>query len=183
MVRVRQKCWDWKDGERTVRRAKSGETLVEASRDTNAQIVRYSCFMGAKDKSNHLADAHMLKSMCACCRHTRGRFESTHGKRFESTHGVLSVPHHTAHTTPHHTTQHHTNTHDDTHTTNTRRQRQRKKTEKEDRERKEKRRDEKRREEEMKKMMKKKTEREEKTKDKMKNKKIMMWTDAEKGVH
>ena len=26
-------------------------------------------------------------------------------------------------------------------------------------------------------------EREEKTKDKMKNKKIMMWTDAEKGVH
>ena len=30
----------WKDGERTVRRATSGETLVEASRDTNAQIVR-----------------------------------------------------------------------------------------------------------------------------------------------
>ena len=29
----------------------------------------------------------MLKSMCACCQHTRGRFESTHGKRFESTHG------------------------------------------------------------------------------------------------
>ena len=54
MVRVRQKCWDWKDGEHTVRRAKSGETLVEASRDTNAQIVRYTCFLGAKDKSNHL---------------------------------------------------------------------------------------------------------------------------------
>ena len=31
----------------------------------------------------------------------------------------------------------------------------------------------------MNKKMKKKTEREEKTKDKMKNKKIMMWTDAE----
>ena len=44
----------WKDGERTVSRAKSGETLVEASRDTNAQIVRYTFFMGAKDKSNHL---------------------------------------------------------------------------------------------------------------------------------
>ena len=35
-------------------RAKSGETLVEASRDTNAQIVRYTFFMGAKDKSDHL---------------------------------------------------------------------------------------------------------------------------------
>ena len=34
--------------------AKSGETLVEASRDTNAQIVRYTFFMGAKDNSNHL---------------------------------------------------------------------------------------------------------------------------------
>ena len=44
----------WKDGERTVSRAKSGETLVEASRDTNAQIVRYTFFMRAKDKSNHL---------------------------------------------------------------------------------------------------------------------------------
>ena len=44
----------WKDGERTVSRAKSGETPVEASRDTNAQIVRYPFFMGAKDKSNHL---------------------------------------------------------------------------------------------------------------------------------
>ena len=44
----------WKDGERTVGRAKWGETLVEASRDTNAQIVRYTFFMGVKDKSNHL---------------------------------------------------------------------------------------------------------------------------------
>ena len=34
--------------------AKSGKTLVEASRDTNAQIVRYTFFMGAKDKSNKL---------------------------------------------------------------------------------------------------------------------------------
>ena len=30
----------WKDGERTVSRAKSGETLVEAT-DTSAQVVRY----------------------------------------------------------------------------------------------------------------------------------------------
>ena len=27
---------------------------MEASRDTNAQIVRKTCFMGARDKSNHL---------------------------------------------------------------------------------------------------------------------------------
>ena len=67
-----------------------------------------------------------LKSMCACCRHTRGRFESTHGKRFESTHGVFSVPHHTAHTTPHRTNTHkHTQHHQHTET----------ETEKEDRER------------------------------------------------
>ena len=31
----------WKDGERAVSRAKSGETLAEASRDTKAQIVRF----------------------------------------------------------------------------------------------------------------------------------------------
>ena len=31
----------WKDGERTVSREKSGETPVEASRETNTQIVRY----------------------------------------------------------------------------------------------------------------------------------------------
>ena len=31
--------------------------------------------------------AHMFQHVCACCRHTRRRFECTHGKRFESTHG------------------------------------------------------------------------------------------------
>ena len=31
--------------------------------------------------------AHMLFSMCAWCRYTRGRFECTHGERFKSTHG------------------------------------------------------------------------------------------------
>ena len=30
---------------------------------------------------------HMLFSMCAWCRYTRGRFECTHGERFKSTHG------------------------------------------------------------------------------------------------
>ena len=34
--------------------------------------------------------AQMLKSMCAWCQHTRGRFESTHGGVFESTHGWSS---------------------------------------------------------------------------------------------
>ena len=34
--------------------------------------------------------AHMCFSICACCRHTRGRFESTHGDVFESTHGWSS---------------------------------------------------------------------------------------------
>ena len=38
----------WKDGERTVSRAKSGETLVEASRDTKAHIVRYTFFHGSE---------------------------------------------------------------------------------------------------------------------------------------
>ena len=38
----------WKDGERTVSRAKSGETLAEVSRDTNAQIVRYTFFHGSE---------------------------------------------------------------------------------------------------------------------------------------
>ena len=218
----------WKDGERTVGRAKWGETLVEASRDTNAQIVRYTFFMGVKDKSNHLTagsfqrfpritgasqlrqvkrmiggsgnrlfsiysqtenvhdprvsllnlwgrvrtlrglfmvsrtgddhpcvdsktppcvdskrprvcrhHAHMLKSMCACCRHTRGRFECTHG-------GVLSLHTgfsacHTTHHTPHHTTphKHHTNTqpHTTTHTHHQHTETEIEKGEKEDRER------------------------------------------------
>ena len=77
----------------------------------------------------HLQHAHMLKSLCARCWHTRGRFERTHG--------VFSA----CHTTPH---THHD--HNDTHTTQhsithnvTPRQGQRgserqgKKTEKEDR--------------------------------------------------
>ena len=41
-------CWDWKDGERSLRRAKSGETPVEASSDTDAQIVCYTPFLVRK---------------------------------------------------------------------------------------------------------------------------------------
>ena len=84
--------------------------------------------------------ARMLKSMCVCCRHTRRRFECTHGGVL-SLHTGFSACHTTHHThnnnTPHNSTQTHTTTLNDTHTTNTRRQRQRKKTEKDDRERRE----------------------------------------------
>ena len=45
----------WKDGERTVSRAKSGETPVEASRDTNAQVVRYTFFHGSE---RHIEPSH-----------------------------------------------------------------------------------------------------------------------------
>ena len=79
--------------------------------------------------------AHMCYHMCAWCRYTRGRFESTHG-------GFFCVPsratHHTTfhtHTRQHHNTQHHTETerHRDR---EKQRERQRKKTETErDRER------------------------------------------------
>ena len=75
--------------------------------------------------------AHMLKHMYAWCRHTRGRFECTHGGVFESTHmGFFHVfsacrnthkhtpntprpPNNTTTTTTHttqHNTQHHTET-------------------------------------------------------------------------
>ena len=33
--------------------------------------------------------AHMCFNMCACCRHTQGRFECIHGGVFKSTHGVF----------------------------------------------------------------------------------------------
>ena len=35
--------------------------------------------------------AYMFQHMCAWCRHTRGRFECTHGGVFESTHGFFST--------------------------------------------------------------------------------------------
>ena len=66
--------------------------------------------------------AHLLKHMCAWCRHTRGCFECTHGGVFESTHGFFftffqraATQRHTQQptTTPHHNDTHHT-THNDT---------------------------------------------------------------------
>ena len=39
---------------RSVRRARSGEFLVDARSDIDAQIVRCTRFLEAKDKSNHL---------------------------------------------------------------------------------------------------------------------------------
>ena len=98
--------------------------------------------------------------MWAWCRYTRGRFESTHGKRFERVHGFFhvffTVPQHTKHTprpptTPrpqrHH---HHNDTHHITQHGDRNRERQRKrdkrrqgKTRQDKKAREEKRRDEK----------------------------------------
>ena len=52
----------WKDGERTVSRAKSGETIVEASKErkTRKSFVK-PVFMGAKDKSNHLTGGSLQR--------------------------------------------------------------------------------------------------------------------------
>ena len=65
--------------------------------------------------------AHMCYHMCAWCRYTRGRFESTHG-------GFFCVPsratHHTTHTTQHNT-QHNTHTPHTPHHTETERHRDR----------------------------------------------------------
>ena len=70
--------------------------------------------------------AHLLKHICAWCRHTRGRFECTHGGVFESTHGFFNVfsacrnthqTHHDQHAHQHTPT--HTNTHTHQHAHNT----------------------------------------------------------------
>ena len=59
--------------------------------------------------------AHMLKHMCAWCRHTR--FECTHGGRLVHTHTVFSrffsVPQHTPNTHHDHNDTHHTTPHGD----------------------------------------------------------------------
>ena len=76
--------------------------------------------------------AHMCFNMCAWCRYTRGRFESTHG-------GFSSVSHHTPHTThtTHTTTTAAATTHNNTrrHTDRDRERRQRKRQRKRERER------------------------------------------------
>ena len=72
--------------------------------------------------------ARMWYHMCAWCRYTRGRFESTHG-------GFFCVPSRATHHTTQHNTTPHTPHNTTTHNT-TRRQRQRQReTEKEDRNR------------------------------------------------
>ena len=72
--------------------------------------------------------AHMCFNMCAWCRYTRGRFESTHGGFFLRARPRYT-PHHTKHTHTHQTNRTPTRN-------NTRRQRQRQtETEKEDRDR------------------------------------------------
>ena len=94
--------------------------------------------------------AHMLKHMCEWCRHTRGRFECTHGGRFVHTHTVFFTffsacrnknthtpnthsdhqQHHdhndTHHTTPQHTTPHGDRDRERQRETETKKERQRK---------------------------------------------------------
>ena len=90
------------------------------------------------------------RNMCACCRHTRGRFECTHGRVLNVHTGVFQFA--TPHTQPQpqrHTHTHNTTQHNITHNI-TRRQRQRepeKEKRREEKRRQEKRREEKRREE------------------------------------
>ena len=95
-------------------------------------------------------NARMCFNMCAWCRHTRGRFECTHGGRFVHRHTgfftffqraatnththqthtatINNTTTTTAHTAQHHNTQHHTET-------ETERERQKQKQRKRDRER------------------------------------------------
>ena len=105
--------------------------------------------------------AHMFQHMCAWCRHSRRRFQCTHGGVLEANTGFstfFSVPQHTHTHTPH---QAHTTTTNNTTTTTTRRERERErdrergtekerqekmKEERQDKGREEKRREEKRRE-------------------------------------
>ena len=129
--------------------------------------------------------AHMFQHMCAWCRHTRGRFERTHGGVFEAKYGFFprfvqrAATHtntHTKHTTTtkqhhdhndtHHTTPQHTIPHGD-------RERQRQTEAERDREREtrqEKRRRDKKREDETRKEKKREDERGETRKDKRRDK-------------
>ena len=49
-----------KDGERSLRRAQSGETLVEAHSDTEVQIVRYAWVLGER-QTEHLTAGSLQK--------------------------------------------------------------------------------------------------------------------------
>ena len=99
-----------------------GQILVSRTDDDpllpRVYVQRSPPFVDSKRPRVYRHHAHMLKHVCAWCRHTRGRFECTHGGVFESTHGlffhVFSAcrnTHKHAHTqTQHHNTQHHTET-------------------------------------------------------------------------
>ena len=96
----------------------------------------------------------MAYSLCACCRHTRGRFERTHGgvlnlhtgfsachttRHALHTHGTQhTTPHHTTHTTNNNNNTPHTTTHNRASQTTSQgeRERQRMETEREKRRRK-----------------------------------------------
>ena len=87
--------------------------------------------------------AHMFQHICACCPHTRRRFECTHGGVFEWTHGffhVFSACRNTHKHTPRppttprpqrHTTQHNTTQHNTTHGDRDRDRQKQRETEKE----------------------------------------------------
>ena len=83
--------------------------------------------------------AHMLKHMCAWCRHTRGRFLNVHTGVLIGHHHTTHHTHHNTHNTPQHTThktthnttttQHHTQQHTETETERDRERRQRERRE------------------------------------------------------
>ena len=58
----RKKSEDLKDGERSLRRAKSGETLVEDRSDSDVRIVRYTWCVRPIDQSS----SWFPSEVCAC---------------------------------------------------------------------------------------------------------------------
>ena len=106
------KYQDPKDGELCLRRAIQGKLWW--SGDSDVQIVLYIWVWKRKTNRTCLVSSVPSVSvyagntrMCAWCRYTRGRFESTHGGFFLRA-KPRHTPHHTNHT--HHTQHtHHTN--------------------------------------------------------------------------
>ena len=85
----RKKSEDLKDGERSLRRAKSGETLVEDRSFIDVRIVRYASGIGVEDQSNNLA-AGSSRSVCVRSMKLKGNFWSDvahvhrHSVRFDT---------------------------------------------------------------------------------------------------
>ena len=144
-----------------------GQILVSRTNDDPCVFTKRPPCVNAKRPRVYRHHAHMLKHMCAWCRHTRGRFECTHGGHFVHTHTVFSTffqraathtnthTHtRTKHSTQHHSTQHHTETETERdrerETEKTRQRKRRQDKRREDETRKEKTRQEKRRNEKMK---------------------------------